>query len=201
MARKFREKTLVVATHNKGKLREISGLLSNQAEKFFSAADLDLHEPEETGLTYIENAVLKAVAAVKESGFAALADDSGLSVAALDGAPGIYSARWAVTQGGARDFNFAMQRVQRELGDNPDRRAKFICAMALAWPDGHVETVQGEIAGMLVWPPRGEKGFGYDPMFVPDGYDLTFAELDPAEKEKISHRRRAFDLIVQKCFH
>lgn len=198
--RKFSDKTLVVATHNKGKAVEISRLLSGYADDFKTADEMGLPEPEETGLTFIDNAVLKAVAAAKGSGFPALADDSGISVNALGGQPGIYSARWAITKDGSRDFNYAMKRVQDELGDNPDRGAKFICAMALAWPDGHVETVEGEISGALVWPPRGEKGFGYDPVFVPDGYDVTFAEMDSAQKEKISHRTRAFEMLIEKCF-
>lgn len=201
LARKFNKADLlVVATHNKGKVVEISRLLAGYASDFKTAGELGLPEPEETGLTFIDNAVLKAVAAAKDSGFPALADDSGISVNALGGEPGIYSARWAITQDGTRDFNFAMRRVQDELGDNPDRGAKFVCAMALAWPDGHFETVEGEIHGTLVWPPRGDWGFGYDPMFVPDGYDVTFAEMESAQKEKISHRTRAFEKLIEKCF-
>ena len=161
-----------------------------------AAASLGIPEPEETGDTFEANAALKASAAVAESGLPALADDSGLVVPALGGSPGIYSARWA---GPARDFRIAMERVQRELGDG-DRGARFVAVLALAWPDGHSELFRGEVPGTLTWPPRGDRGFGYDPMFIPLGGTLTFGEMDPAEKHKISHRARAFAKLVEGCF-
>lgn len=179
----------MLATHNPGKVREIAALLAPYDVEIVSAGDLGLPEPEETGATFEENAKLKAVAAAQASGLAALADDSGLSVNALNGEPGIYSARWA---GPNKDFTVAMKRVQDELGDNPDRSAAFVCALALAWPDGHTECFEGRIDGTLVWPPRGGRGFGYDPIFVAAGDSRTFAEIDPAEKHAISHRARAF---------
>jgi XTP/dITP diphosphohydrolase len=158
-------------------------------------------EPEETGATFEDNAALKARAAAEASGLIALADDSGLVVPALGGAPGIYSARWA---GPEKDFLVAMERVRRELGDKAigasDRRAHFVAVLALAWPDGAIACFRGEVHGRLVWPPRGDRGFGYDPMFLPDGYELTFGEMDPDEKHRISHRARAFEKLVQECF-
>jgi XTP/dITP diphosphohydrolase len=188
--------TLVVASHNPGKVVEIEALLAPFGVATVGAAALGLPEPEETGATFEENAALKAVAAAGSSGLVALADDSGLVVPALGGAPGIYSARWA---GPGRDFRSAMERVQRELGDR-DRRAHFVAVLALAWPDGDVECFHGDVYGTLVWPPRGERGFGYDPMFVPDGYETTFGEIDPDEKHRISHRARAFETLVKECF-
>jgi XTP/dITP diphosphohydrolase len=187
---------LVIATHNKGKLAEIAELVAPFSVDAISAGALGLPEPEETGTTYRANAELKARAAAAAAQLPALADDSGVAVDALDGAPGIYSARWA---GPNKDFRFAMERVNRELGTNPDRRARFICALALAWPDGHMETFQGELPGTLVWPPRGTHGFGYDPMFQPDGYAETCGEMDPALKHAISHRARAFRQLVDAC--
>lgn len=189
--------TLVIATHNPGKLREIAELLAPYAADFRSAGELGLAEPEETGSTFVANAALKARAAAEASGRAALADDSGLAVVGLDGAPGIYSARWA---GPGKDFALAMARVNAELGDNPDRRAYFVCALALAWPDGHVETVEGRVYGTLTREPRGERGFGYDPIFVPDGHAVTFAEMAPAEKHAMSHRADAFRQLTARCF-
>jgi XTP/dITP diphosphohydrolase len=187
--------TVVVASHNPGKVREIVELLAPFGFVVKSAAELNLPEPEETGATFAENAELKAHAAAEASGFAALADDSGLSVTALDGAPGIYSARWA---GPSKDFGSAMARVERELKqrDATDMSAKFVCALALAKPDGEIEIFQGEIEGHLEFPPRGEKGFGYDPIFVPEGMTRTFGEIDPDEKHAVSHRARAFAKLV-----
>jgi XTP/dITP diphosphohydrolase len=156
-----------------------------------------LPEPEETGTTFLENAELKARAAALAARLPALADDSGLVVPALGGAPGVYSARWA---GPEKDFRVAMERVQRELGGSPDRRACFICALAMAWPDGHVESFEGRVDGTLVWPPRGSRGFGYDPMFLPEGGTLTFGEMEPEAKHKISHRARAFAQLTARCF-
>lgn len=196
--RKFTENELVIATHNAGKAREISDLLKPYIESFYTAADLNLDEPEETGTTFTDNAILKAKAAALASSKPSLADDSGLSVYALHGDPGIYSARWAQTAHG-RDFNLAMERVHEALGDE-DRAAAFICVLALAWPDGHVETFEGRVEGHIIWPMRGGKGFGYDPIFQPGGYDITFAEMDPAEKHKISHRADAFEKLVKACF-
>jgi len=195
--RRFAGDTLIIASHNQGKVREIAELLAGRAKHFRSAGDLGLPEPEETGDSFIANASLKARAAATASGHIALADDSGLAVHALGGAPGIFSARWG---GETRDFLLAMERVNRELADNPDRSAHFVCALALGWPDGHVETVEGECHGDLVWPPRGKNGFGYDPIFVPNGGSLTFGEIDPAMKHAMSHRADAFRQLVAKCF-
>ncbi len=188
---------LLIATHNKGKAREISALLSDYVAHFSTAADHDLPEPEETGETFAENAILKAQAAAQATGKICLSDDSGLDVSALNGDPGIYSARWG---GPEKDFNLAMKKVHEALGDNPDRSAAFICVLAIGWPDGHSEVFEGRVEGDIIWPMRGEKGFGYDPVFVPKGYDVTFAEMDPAEKHAISHRAMAFDLLVTQCF-
>jgi XTP/dITP diphosphohydrolase len=197
VTRRFSEPKLVIASHNQGKLREIRELLAPFPVRVVSAEDLGLAEPEETGATFIENAELKARTAAKAAGLPALADDSGMSVDALGGAPGIFSARWA---GPAKDFSAAMQRVERELGASPDRTARFICALALAWPDGHCEHFQGEIHGTLVFPPRGHKGFGYDPVFIPEGGRETFGEMEPAAKHAISHRAIAFHRLVARCF-
>jgi XTP/dITP diphosphohydrolase len=187
---------LVIASHNSGKVEEITALLMPFGVETVSAAALGLPEPEETGDSFEANAALKAQAAAAASGSPALADDSGLVVPALDGAPGIYSARWA---GPSKDFGAAMARVERKLADK-DRSAVFVAVLALAWPDGHLELFRGEAPGQLVWPPRGERGFGYDPMFIPGGGSLTFGELDPAEKHRISHRARAFAKLVAACF-
>ena len=197
MTRRFEGGRLVVASHNPGKVREIDDLLQSYDAEPVSAGELGLPEPIEDGLTFVANAILKAESAATRSGLPALSDDSGLAVAVLDGAPGIYSARWA---GPEKDFQYAMQRVQDEVGDAPDRNAQFICVLALAWPDGHVETFEGTVDGTLVWPPRGDCGFGYDPMFLPKGHDETFGEMDPARKHAISHRAAAFRQLVAACF-
>ncbi|MFZ4125518.1 MAG: RdgB/HAM1 family non-canonical purine NTP pyrophosphatase [Rickettsiales bacterium] len=190
---------LVLASHNQGKLVEIRDLLKPYALDVISAADKQVSEPEETGSSFAENAALKALHSARATGLIALADDSGLSVAGLDGAPGIYSARWA---GERKDFTFAMQRVHDALDakgiDPQGAEASFICNLALGWPDGVVEHVEGEIKGTLTFPPRGDKGFGYDPIFIPDGYDVTFAELDANTKHRISHRGRAFALLATR---
>lgn len=186
---KFPQGKLVVASHNKGKVREIGELLKSLKLDVISVGDLNLPEPDETGSTFAENALLKARAAAKASGLAALADDSGLCVNALNGDPGIYSARWA---GPSKDFNIAMREVEAKLGDAPDRSAYFICVLALAWPDGRAESFEGRVDGTLTFPPRGAKGFGYDPIFIPEGHALTFAEMEPDAKKAISHRARAF---------
>jgi len=188
---------LVIASHNPGKLVEIALLLGPFGVPTIGAAALGLPEPEETGLTFEANAVLKARAAADASGHLALADDSGLVVPALGGAPGIYSARWA---GPDRDFARAMARVEEQLRDKPDRRAHFTAALALAWPDGHVEGFEGAVHGTLVWPPRGTRGFGYDPMFLPAGSERSFGEIEPAAKHRISHRALAFAKLIAACF-
>jgi XTP/dITP diphosphohydrolase len=195
MARPFTGDRLVIASHNPGKVEEITALLAPFAIDAVSAAALGIAEPEETGDSFEANAALKARAAAEASGLPAIADDSGLVVPALGGAPGIYSARWA---GPAKDFRIAMQRVHRELADQ-DRTARFVAVLALAWPDGGLELFRGEVAGKLVWPPRGERGFGYDPIFVPEGGVTTFGEIDPAQKHRISHRARAFAKLVDGC--
>jgi len=186
----------VVATHNPGKLAEMVELLAPFGMDLVSAGALGLPEPEETGTTFVANAELKALAAARAAKLPALADDSGVAIAALDGAPGIYTARWA---GPTKDFGIAMERANREMGDAKDRSAKFISCLCLAWPDGHTETFQGEIGGVLVWPPRGARGFGYDPMFVPEDYGQTFGEMDPAIKHAISHRARSFAMLKEAC--
>ncbi|HEV2162310.1 MAG TPA: RdgB/HAM1 family non-canonical purine NTP pyrophosphatase [Stellaceae bacterium] len=196
-ARRISGGRLAIATHNPGKLVEISSLLRPYDVETVGAAALGLPEPEETGSTFEANAWLKALAAANASKLPALADDSGLAVAALGGAPGIYSARWA---GPKKDFAAAMQRVERELAGKSDRRASFVAALALAWPDGHVEIFRGEVHGTLVFPPRGTHGFGYDPIFVPEGGHQTFGEMAPAAKHAISHRARAFAKLVAACF-
>ena len=196
-ARRFAADELVIATHNPGKLEEIAALLAPFGVAVVGAAELGLDEPKETGLSFTENAEIKARAAAAAAGRPALADDSGLAVAALGGAPGIYSARWA---GPAGDFGAAMARVEAELGDARDRRAQFVAALALAWPDGHCETFEGRVDGTLVAPPRGARGFGYDPMFLPDGHAETFGEMKPIEKHRISHRAEAFHKLIAACF-
>ena len=195
MPRRFTGDRLVVASHNQGKVEEISALLAPFAIDAVSAGTLGLAEPEETGTSFEANAALKAKAAADASGLPAIADDSGLVIPALGGAPGIYSARWA---GASKDFGFAMKRVHAELGDR-DRSARFVAVLALAWPDGSLELFRGEALGRLVWPPRGERGFGYDAMFVPLGGSQTFGEMEPAEKHKISHRAHAFAKLVEGC--
>ena len=188
---------LVVASHNRGKVVEIADLLTPFELEVVSAGEFGLPEPEETGLTYAENAAIKALASTRAAGYPALADDSGLSVTALGGEPGIHSARWA---GPDRDFGVAMAKVQDALGDAEDRSAAFICDLCLAWPDGRTRHFEGRMEGTLVWPPRGDRGFGYDPMFLPDGYDETFGEMDPDQKHAISHRAEAFRQLVAACF-
>jgi len=196
--RRFQEDILVIASHNEGKVAEFHVLMAPYAVQLRSAAELALPEPEETGVSFRANAELKARAAAESSGLPALADDSGLVVTALDGAPGIYSARWG---GPEKDFAFAMARVHDELGNNPDRSAHFIAALSLCWPDGHCETVEGRVDGTLAWPARGNLGFGYDPMFVPNGHDQTFGEMAPDAKDAISHRADAFAQLVTNCFN
>ena len=189
---------LVVASHNPGKVREMAELVAGLDIETVSSGDIDLAEPEETGTTFIANAELKARAAASASGLPSLADDSGLVVHALDGEPGIYSARWA---GPGKDFDAAMRKIEDRLaviGSN-DRSAHFACALCLAWPDGHLETFEGKVFGTLVWPPRGDKGFGYDPMFLADGETETFGEMEQTRKHAISHRANAFALLAEAC--
>jgi XTP/dITP diphosphohydrolase len=188
---------LVLASHNAGKLREIEALLRQLRIEVVPAGDLGLPEPEETAPDFAGNARIKALAAATASGLPALSDDSGFCVAGLNGAPGIHSARWA---GPSKDFGEAMATVHQRLGDTADRRAWFIAALCLAWPDGHAETFLGRIDGTVVWPPRGDKGFGYDPMFVPAGAQQTFGELEPRDKHAVSHRARAFAQVLASCF-
>jgi len=197
MARHFDEQKLVIASHNPGKVREIADLLRPFGVDVVSAGDLNLPEPEETEDTFIGNALLKANAAAMASGLPALADDSGLAVNALDGAPGIYSARWA---GPEKDFMIAMKLVEELMRGTEDRAAKFVCALALAWPDGHTEVFEGAVAGDITWPPVGDKGFGYDPIFIAEGESITFAEMEPERKHAMSHRADAFCQLVAACF-
>jgi XTP/dITP diphosphohydrolase len=195
-SRDLRGSRLVIASHNPGKVDEITRLLMPFGVATVAAGRLGLAEPEETGDSFEANAAVKAAAAAKASGLPALADDSGLVVPALGGAPGIHSARWA---GPGKDFRIAMERVREALGDR-DRTASFVAVLGLARPDGEIALYRGEVAGHLVWPPRGGRGFGYDPIFVPDGHAATFGEMEPAEKHRISHRARAFAKLVDACF-
>jgi XTP/dITP diphosphohydrolase len=197
MARQFTEKQLIIASHNPGKVREIDDLLRPFGITVRSASELSLDEPEETGNTFVTNAILKAKTAANATQLPALADDSGLAVSALGGDPGIYSARWAEP---GKDFAVAMEKIEALLKPESVRTAQFVCALALAWPDRHVETFEGLVKGNLVWPPRGTAGFGYDPMFLPDGRVETFGEMDQAEKHTISHRADAFRKLVAACF-
>jgi XTP/dITP diphosphohydrolase len=186
---------LVIATHNAGKLREIRALVAPFGIECVGAAELDLPEPEETGVTFVDNAELKARASADLTGMPALADDSGLSVDALAGEPGIHSARWAEDGEGERDFGLAMERVWQKVeaaGPDAGHDAHFTCVLSLAWPDGEIESFEGKVHGTLVWPPRGDDGFGYDAMFVAAGMERTFGEIDPAEKHAVSHRAIAF---------
>lgn len=210
--RRFEGEKLIIATHNRGKLREFQAMLKPYVKTILSAGELGLPEPIEDGGTFAENAILKARAAAHASQSIALADDSGLCVNALNGAPGIFSARWA---GPKKDFFDAMRRVHEDIGENSDRSAYFVCALALAWPDGHVETVEGRVNGDLVWPPRGASvnvihaalnttvithAHGYDPMFVPKGDTRTFAEMSAEEKDAVSHRGKAVRELIKRYF-
>lgn len=202
MTRKFEGNKLLVATHNAGKLTEISEILAPHGVNVVGAGEMDLPEPEETEDTFVGNARIKAHAAAQATGFPALADDSGITIDALGGAPGVYTADWAET-GNGRDFMMAMSRANDEItAKGPDalRTAQFRCTLVIAWPDGHDEVFEGVMPGSLVWPIRGAGGFGYDPMFMPEGYDVTCGEMDKAEKNKISHRGRALAQFVAGCF-
>ena len=200
MTRKFSGTELVIATHNEGKRKEFAELFQGQDFQLYSAADFNLESPEETGTTFLENALLKARFVSAATGKIALADDSGVCVDALGGAPGVYTADWAEVCGGKRDFDHAMKRIYEEIGDNPDKKAQFVSVLALCWPDQHCETVEGIAHGQIVWPPRGNLGHGCDPIFMPDGYAVTYGEMKPAEKNSISHRAESFRLMMEKCF-
>ncbi|WP_439614879.1 RdgB/HAM1 family non-canonical purine NTP pyrophosphatase [Shinella sp.] len=210
--RKLDTKTIVVASHNAGKIREIEDLIGPFGFSAKSAAELNFEEPDETGTTFEENATIKALASAKASGLPALSDDSGLVVDALDGAPGVYTANWAETANGTRDFAMAMEKVEKALAEKgvseaKDRTARFVSVLCLAWPDGHTELFRGEVEGQVVWPPRGTQGFGYDPVFQPEGYATTFGEMSaeqkhgwkPGDAAALSHRARAFKIFVETC--
>lgn len=202
MTRALAEDRLLVATHNRGKLEEVEHLLVPFGVSVIGAADMNLPEPAETESSFVGNARIKAHAAAKATGLPALADDSGLEVAALGGAPGVHTADWAET-GHGRDFVMAMRRVHDELvasGAPEPHRARFVCTLVLAWPDGHDEVFEGSVPGCIVWPMRGAQGHGYDPIFLPDGYDQTFGEMDRWEKNRISHRGRAVARLIDACF-
>ena len=202
MTRKFSGDRILVATHNAGKLEEMQQLFAPFGVSVVGAAEMQLPEPEETETTFVGNARIKAHAAAKATGLPALSDDSGIEVQALDDAPGVYTADWAETPNG-RDFIMAMTKTHNLLekaGAPHPRRARFCATLVLAWPDGHDEVFAGKVNGTLVWPMRGTIGHGYDPMFQPDGYKITFAEMDPAEKNKISHRADAFAQLTAACF-
>ena len=206
--RKLTAGRLVIASHNQGKVREIRALLAPYGIEPISAGDLSLPEPLETGTTFAENALIKARASAEGANCVALADDSGLCVAALGGSPGVYTADWAekaLYEGGpGRDWYMAMGKVEgrlAELGPDTDRSAYFACTLALAWPDGHHEIFEGRVNGTLIWPPLGKRGFGYDPVFQPDGFKQTFAELDPEQKQEMSHRADAFAKLVTACLN
>ena len=210
--RKLEERKIVVASHNEGKLREFSDLMAPFGFEAKSAKELGLPEPDETGTTFEENAYIKAFAAASATGMPALSDDSGLAVDALDGAPGVYTANWAERPDGTRDFGMAMQRTETELQqrgatESGQRTGRFVAVICLAWPDGEAEYFRGEAEGHLVWPPRGDSGFGYDPVFLPDGHARTFGEMTadekhgwkPGQAEALSHRARAFQKFARAC--
>lgn len=210
--RKLDTRTIVVASHNAGKIAEIADLIGPLGFSAKSAAELNFAEPAETGTTFEENAAIKALASARASGLPSLSDDSGLVVDALDGAPGVYTANWAERADGSRDFPMAMEKVEKALAEKgattPEQRtARFVSVLCLAWPDGHTEMFRGEVDGHIVWPPRGTSGFGYDPVFKPEGFDTTFGEMTaqqkhgwkPGDRQALSHRARAFKLFVETC--
>ncbi|NKN35107.1 RdgB/HAM1 family non-canonical purine NTP pyrophosphatase [Agrobacterium sp. a22-2] len=210
--RKLETKTIVVASHNAGKIAEIADLIGPFGFSAKSAAELRFAEPDETGTTFEENATIKALASAKASGLPSLSDDSGIVIDALGGAPGVYTANWAEREDGSRDFAMAMEKVEKALADKgatepSQRTARFVSVLCLAWPDGHTELFRGEVEGIVAWPPRGNKGFGYDPIFQPEGYDVTFGEMSAEEKhgwkpgdpQALSHRARAFKIFVETC--
>jgi XTP/dITP diphosphohydrolase len=210
--RKLDTRTIVVASHNAGKIAEIADLIGPFGFSAKSAKELDFSEPDETGTTFEENAAIKALASAKASGLPALSDDSGLVIDALDGAPGVYTANWAEREDGRRDFPWAMEKVEKALAERgatepAQRRGRFVSVLCLAWPDGHTEFFRGEIEGVIAWPPRGTAGFGYDPIFQPEGHARTFGEMTadekhgwkPGDPEALSHRARAFKRFVETC--
>ncbi|SMD04685.1 RdgB/HAM1 family non-canonical purine NTP pyrophosphatase [Rhizobium sp. RU36D] len=210
--RKLDTKTIVVASHNAGKIAEIADLIGPLGFSAKSAAELNFAEPDETGTTFEENAAIKALASARASGLPSLSDDSGLVIDALDGAPGVYTANWAERADGSRDFPMAMEKVEKALAEKgatttEQRTARFVSVLCLAWPDGHTELFRGEVEGHIVWPPRGTSGFGYDPVFKPEGHDTTFGEMTaqqkhgwkPGDRQALSHRARAFKLFVETC--
>jgi XTP/dITP diphosphohydrolase len=210
--RKLDTRTIVVASHNAGKIAEIADLIGPFGFSAKSAKELDFSEPDETGTTFEENAAIKALASAKASGLPALSDDSGLVIDALDGAPGVYTANWAEREDGTRDFPWAMEKVETALAkrgatEAAQRTGRFVSVLCLAWPDGHTEFFRGEIEGVVAWPPRGTAGFGYDPIFQPEGHERTFGEMTadekhgwkPGDPEALSHRARAFKLFVETC--
>lgn len=210
--RKLDTRTIVVASHNAGKIAEIADLIGPLGFSAKSAAELKFAEPDETGTTFEENAAIKALASAKASGLPSLSDDSGLVIDALDGAPGVYTANWAEREDGSRDFAMAMQKVETALAergaaDPSQRSARFVSVLCLAWPDGHTEFFRGEIEGIVAWSPRGTAGFGYDPVFQPEGHTRTFGEMSsdekhgwkPGDPQALSHRARAFKLFVETC--
>lgn len=202
MTRRFEGKELLIATHNKGKFEEMVHLFEPYGITLSSNADHGLPEPEETETTFVGNARIKSRAACAATGLPALSDDSGITIDGLDGAPGVYTADWAETPAG-RDFKMAMTRSWEELEERSapfPRTAQFRCTLVLSWPDGHDEVFEGVMGGQVVWPMRGEEGHGYDPIFQPDGYDITFGEMDRWEKNKISHRAKAFEQLIAGCF-
>lgn len=198
--RKFSGSELVIATHNKGKLAEFSGLFGKDSPKLSTAADYGLTSPAETGMTFIENAKIKALFAAEKTGKPALADDSGLCVSALNGDPGLYSADWAEKPDGSRDFKWAIEKVLSKMGDNPDKSAQFVSVLVLAWPDGHCESVEGIVKGEIISTPQGAGGHGYDPIFKPEGFDLTYAQMPAEQKNRISHRAVSFGKMMDLCF-
>lgn len=198
--RLFQEPKLLIASHNQGKIREFATLLGPYQVLTVSAASLNLEEPEETGTTFVENAKLKALVGMKATGLPCLADDSGLVIPALGGQPGIYSGRWAETAEGTRDFSYAIDRITQEMTDKDDYSAHFVCALTLVWPDGFDITIEGKAYGHLTFPPLGERGFGYDPIFIPEGHSLTYAQMLPEQKQRISHRSIAIQEMIRECF-
>ncbi|MDQ1080914.1 non-canonical purine NTP pyrophosphatase [Pseudoroseomonas cervicalis] len=199
MPRRLEERRIVLASHNAGKVRENAALLAEYGIEVVSAKELGLPEPAETETTFLGNATIKALAAARAANMVAMADDSGFSIAALNGDPGVYTADWAEQPGGGRDYAKAMAKAEALARPQADRTAWFTCALVLAWPDGHTEGFEGRTMGEWVWPPRGAAGFGYDPMFQPKGHAETFAEMDPAVKHRISHRAEAFRLLAEGC--
>lgn len=198
--RLFQEPKLLIASHNPGKIREIADLLGSLHIVTTSSAALNLEEPEETGTSFMENAQLKAQAGMKQTGLPCLADDSGLVIPALSGQPGIYSARWARTPQGTVDFSCAINRITQEMAGKEDLSAYFVCALSLVWPDGVDVTLEGKAYGHLTFPPRGQGGFGYDSIFIPERYSITYAQMPPEQKQRISHRAIAIQKMMQTCF-